>query len=324
MSNRNLKNPLLIWRFVDGKAGHERQTEGLAQALGEMCRVEVVEIDVSRKRAATWEHLRRLRAEGMQPALLMGAGRRSHWPLIWARWLTGAPTVVLMRPSLPRWLFNFCLLPEHDGVRPRKNDLVIQGVLNAVQESSRQDADRGLILVGGPCRHVDWDSRELLRQLEGIIKKAPGMTWMLTSSRRTPPDLVAELARSSWPRVTFVPYQDTPPGWVSEALQRAGQTWVSPDSVTMVFEALTSGSQVGVFELVWHPGSKLKRSIDRLVADRLVTPYSAFESTGKLEAPSRVLNESRRSARWLLERIAWSLAPPEDQSSMETAAHSGS
>lgn len=283
---------LNVWRFVDGKAGHERQTEGLIQALSESVEPVVTVVDVSggcpgglRK---TIKFLRR-RKDHPKPDILIGAGHGTHLPMILGRIISGAKSVVLMKPSFPRWCFDFCIVPECDRVPESGNTCIVQGVLNTMTRGRHQDAAEGLILIGGPCRHVDWSDATLLRQVEGVVRKSADVRWTMTTSRRTPTVLCGRLAKLKARNLHYASHQVTGPHWVSEGLDRSGQVWVSPDSVSMVFEALTSGSCVGVFDLAWKPGSKLKMAVDRLIDERMVTPYSEFmgnqaiRQSGKIE-----------------------------------------
>jgi hypothetical protein len=49
--------PLVVWRFVDGKAGHEAQTFGLVQALARRRTVECVDFVAQGRAKAVWSWL---------------------------------------------------------------------------------------------------------------------------------------------------------------------------------------------------------------------------------------------------------------------------
>ena len=98
---------IVIWRFVDGKPGHEKQSAGLLQGIESIHPIAVFEIDVRFKPFFWCQIRRKLRGETPdlpEPDLLIGAGHRTHLPLLIARIACGGRTVVLMRPTLPhRW-----------------------------------------------------------------------------------------------------------------------------------------------------------------------------------------------------------------------------
>jgi mitochondrial fission protein ELM1 len=49
--------------------------------------------------------------------------------------------------------------------------------------------------------------------------------------------------------LTIVPFAATSPDWLPTQLARADQAWVTADSVSMVYEALTAGAAVGVLDV---------------------------------------------------------------------------
>src|SRR5690606_33073582 len=103
--------PLVVWRICDGKSGHDRQTAGLVAALRAEMPVAEHVIEAAAVARAPWLALRRRFPVGAglpDPALIVGAGRRTQWPLIAARRARGGKSVYLMRPSLPARCFDLC------------------------------------------------------------------------------------------------------------------------------------------------------------------------------------------------------------------------
>ena len=201
--------PLIVWRFSDGKAGHDNQSRGLADALARLRPVETITLDplpattalaaLIGGRFARWR-------EPPGPDLLLGAGHRTHLSLLAARRTRGGKAVVLMRPSLPPRLFDLCLIPHHDSPPAGPNVLATRGALNRIQPSSTLEPERGLLLVGGPSSHFDWNDAELHRQIAAILAADPTMRWTLTTSRRTPPGFLDGLRDSPGDRLTAVPF----------------------------------------------------------------------------------------------------------------------
>lgn len=297
---------LAVWRFVDGKPGHERQTEGLLQALSEFVQLTVTVVRVSNGIAGWSTKLRRLlKRRENHPDLLAGAGHKTHLPMILCRLFTKAKSAVLMKPSLPRCCFDFCIASSHDGVpASARRALIIRGVLNPIRPSRNQDAKKGLILLGGPCRHVQWSDEAIFRQVRQTAAQAPEVQWIATASRRTPLSLCEKLRRLAAPNLCYVSPTETDPNWIPEHLARASQTWVSPDSVSMIHEALTAGSRVSIFDLPWKKGSKWKTALEELAQDGWVFLHSQLnDENGGGQANLREFNEARRAARWLLKSL---------------------
>lgn len=297
--------PLVVWRFSDGKAGHDNQSRGLADALARLRPVEAITLDpppaatvlagLIRGSLAGWR-------EPPAPDLLLGAGHRTHLALLAARRMRGGRAVVLMRPSLPLGLFDLCLIPEHDAPPVRPNVLVTCGALNRIQPSAALEPNQGLLLIGGPSAHFGWDDAGLYQQIAAILAADPTMHWTLTTSRRTPPGFLDGLRGMPGGRLTAVPVSETGPDWLPAQLARAGRLWVTADSVSMVYEALTAGAAVGVLEVPRKRSSRVSRGLERLAAEGWVTPFADWRGDRPLRRPDRPFNEAERCARWIVEQ----------------------
>jgi mitochondrial fission protein ELM1 len=246
------EKPLVVWRFIDGKAGHEAQTLGLVQALARRRTVECVDFEAPGRWKAAWSWLTGSFPEGAdlsEPDLIIGAGHRTHFSLLAARRAYGGKTVVLMKPSVPASLFDLCLVPQHDAPRSAANVIETVGVLNPMQPAANARAGRGLLLIGGPSKHHGWHTAALVGQVQQVLAADREMQWVLTTSRRTPEDCEAALVALDEPNLKVVPVGETQRGWVAERLQECASAWVSEDSVSMVFEALTAGAAVGLLSV---------------------------------------------------------------------------
>ena len=85
---RESEPPRVVWRFSDGKPGHDVQTLGLAQALRAQADVEIFTLPVANSPGGLWFWLSGCypRAAGLPaPDLLLGAGHRTHFHLLAAR-----------------------------------------------------------------------------------------------------------------------------------------------------------------------------------------------------------------------------------------------
>ena len=297
--------PLVVWRFSDGKAGHDNQTRGLAEALARLRPVETCTLNPLPPAAALrgWLLGRLLSWNDLPaPDLLLGAGHRTHLSLLAARRTRGGKVVVLMRPSLPLSLFDLCLIPEHDAPPSRANVLATRGALNRIQPSAALDPRQGLLLIGGPSEHFGWDDAALRQSIAAIVAADPAMQWTLTTSRRTPPGFLEGLSSFADARLTVVPVAATGPDWLPAQLAQAGQAWVTADSVSMVYEALTAGAAVGILDVPRKRASRISRGLDRLAAEGWVTSFADWQQGRHLHRPPGVFNEAERCARWIVER----------------------
>ncbi|MGB5541368.1 MAG: ELM1/GtrOC1 family putative glycosyltransferase, partial [Gammaproteobacteria bacterium] len=207
------RRPLIVWRFTDGKPGHDSQTRGLLAALRARVPVDDVTVHIADCRAGLVACLTGRTAsalDGPDPDLIIGAGHATHLPMLNARRVRGGRVVVLMKPTLPTAWFDLCVIPAHDRTRDSENILVTRGVLNRVRHEETKDEHAGLILVGGPSAHVAWSTETVLAQIDAVLARTTDVHWTLTTSRRTPADFLARLDMDR-PQLTVVPCEQTGP-----------------------------------------------------------------------------------------------------------------
>ncbi len=298
--------PITIWRFFDGRAGHRSQILGLSEAISRRCPAICHDIPITDRIRGMKSLLPgRLRSFDAlsSPALLIGAGHATHIPLLAARRRFGGRIIVLMKPSLPLWMFDACLIPAADDLRRiPANVIVTEGALNRVRPSAILDPRRGLILIGGPSDHFGWSDEGVLSQVAAVIDGSPEIEWTLTTSRRTPPSFL-ERWSSTGLRGQMIPVDQTSPDWLPSKLQTAGTVWVTNESVSMICEALTSGAAVGIVHLNKARDSRVTRGIDSMISRRLVTPFEQWKSSSMLSRPSTKLDEASRCADLIIERL---------------------
>lgn len=293
---------LVLWRFMDGKPGHEKQTLGLCSALERLTPTQTIEIPVQGggNNLVHWVTGRFPLGHDLPvPDLLIGAGHATHLPLLAARRAYGGKIVVLMRPSLPLGLFDLCLIPEHDAPPQRPNIVPTLGALNNLTPSGNHAPNQGLILVGGPSSHFQWDSSAIARQIRALAQTHGELKWRLTTSRRTPADFLGTLDGNA---LDVHPVETTPPGWLEDQLSQAGEVWVTPDSVSMVYEALTAGCRVGLLDLPAKPGSRVASGVMSLSAKGYVSMYPQPIVKRGLGTAVPPLLEAQRCAELILKK----------------------
>lgn len=293
---------LTIWVISDGKPGHLNQSTGLAEAL---LRIHPGSIQVLPalpwwRASVTWLFKNAFNKNATRPDLIVGAGHATHLSLLAARRTHSGRVVVLMKPSLPRAWFDLCIVPEHDGLNANARTFITQGALNRVRESSIQNPNQGLILLGGPSSHFEWDSAAIELQIKSILARFPQIRWTLSDSRRTPQGFIEQLPDHV--QLNVVSHTTTPSDWLPTQLARSNTVWITPDSVSMVYEALTAGATVGVFDLPVNPRSRVGRAIASLADTQRITRFVSWCANGKLHPNLQPLAEADRCAHWIL---AW-------------------
>lgn len=289
----------------DGKPGHVNQSLGLAEAL---CRqrpeLTVREVPAATGPGAWLRALLPARADTDAPALAIGAGHGTHAELLrWRR--RGSRAIVLMRPTLPLRYFDLCIEPRHDGGSESESRWLSDGPINRLQPQSPR-GDFNMILVGGPSDHYDWDDTALLGQIARIC--SADSRWVLSTSRRTPPAFLAELEALELPTLEAHAADDLPADWLAKEMPRAAQCWVTPDSASMVYEALTAGCAVGLFDLPAQNHSRVATGVESLVARGLCTRFRdhdrALDRGDELQIPDQAFAEADRLAERIL-ALGW-------------------
>lgn len=264
--------------------------------------------------AATWRDLISGRyASGARlpdPWLLVGAGRRTHLPLLAAGRARRARTVVIMRPTFPPSLYDLCIIPEHDNPAPAPNVLISRGSLNRVQRVTGQERVQGMILVGGPSRHHRWRDEAVAAQIARVIRDSPPCEWVLATSRRTPAGFAGQVRRQldhANTTLTLMPWQGEECGLrLAAQLGRSRCAWVTEDSVSMIYEALTAGVATGLLDVPARGSGRVVAGIRRLAAAEQVTGFGDWKVGTPLQPPGEIFDEANRSARWICEQ--WGLS----------------
>lgn len=296
---------LVIWRFSDGRRGHDAQSRGLAEAIGRIRRSDCHAIPVAGL-VRSFVHLLRASfppgADRPEPDLLIGAGHATHLPLLAARRARGGRAVILMSPSIPARCFDLCIVPEHDEPAAGENLIVTQGPLNAVAMSRAHAADQGLILIGGPSRHFHWHEDRLAAQIKTIVADMCG-NWCIADSPRTPPSTRRALRSLTRGGIAYAAWEETATHWLAGQLANAASVWASPDSLSMIYEALSSGAAVGVLQLPIRRRGRASRAVDNLAVRGMITTYDQWLAGTALAPLDKPLQEADRCAQLVLQRL---------------------
>lgn len=260
------------WIISDGKAGHEIQMLGVAEALG--CAAEVKRISepgrLYKLTAPFGKPPRRAQfgTEGSTfappwPQIAFATGRLTTPYIRALKRMAGLQTftVILLDPKTRANAADLYWVPEHDNRRGanvvttlvsphRYSPQRIAELRRTVPEAiARLPHPRIAVLVGGPNGDYRFTSECIERfttHLAALAQSGAGL--MITTSRRTPPALLAavDAATASGARILFTGEGENPyPGF----LAHADTFVVTSDSVNMAGEAAATGKPVYIF----HP-----------------------------------------------------------------------
>lgn len=253
----------------DGKAGHQNQSIGVAEALGASYSIFSTQEGYVQLKKLFSNH---------EYGLVIGAGKRTQSYLKWVKKnIKGSFTVLLMRPygflGLPlspqKWHkhFDVVAMLEHDaiGLVLPENTITTVGAPNRVLPKNLNEAklrfskqldsvaDKKIaVLIGGKSKRFDFNCSHAEELLHGVLrlaeKESAGL--LITTSRRTGEEQTAHikniLTQSSVPYYLWDGEGDNP---IMGYFACADAFVVTAESTSMVSEACSTGQPVYVYGL---------------------------------------------------------------------------
>ena len=254
----------VIWRFIDGKAGHDKQSLGLVESLKNQTKCRVFDFNIQSQTNPILNIIFKSYKlpEGItKPDIAIGAGHKTHLHLLAIKRCFNAKIVVIMKPSIPLIFFDLCIIPKHDGIKNGPNIINIQSSLVKFNSNLKKKENTGLILIGGPSKHYFWDSKTVLEEICKISKKFKFRKLLLSTSRRTPFDFLDQLNELNIPDIKVYEYSKIKSDWLDKHINKVKNIWVTNDSYSMVTEALASGADVDIIDLKVKQDSKLSKEM---------------------------------------------------------------
>ena len=285
----------VVWRLIDGKPGHERQTAGFLKALNKISPCDSYEIS-----AQVLNSLRTLilprdpSLPTSRPDLIIGAGRQCEIAMLALKHRFGGRAIYFMRPRLPTRLFDLCIIPYHDSPPEQPHIIISEGVLNDLQPAPNKIPNAGVILVGGPSKHHRWHEESLLAQLNELIAHHENIRFKLSPSRRTPESTKDKLKHLEG--ADYFDLDSIDHDWLPRTLAESTTAWVTKDSVSMIYEALSCGAKVGLLDVPVRRQDRITRVPEALVKRAFVTEFNAWRGAHQMQ-DSPTLAEADRVAR---------------------------
>ena len=285
------------WIVSDGKAGHEAMCRGVAEALGLAIEWKRVAPAGLWKALAPWGPVapgERFGAPGTPfappwPDIALAAGRTTTPYVRALKRKAGSKTytVILMDPKTGAGTADLFWVPEHDSRRGPNvvTTLTAPHPLSPARLAEIRSrpspaiealpAPRVAVLIGGPNDRYRYPDT-VIERLVGCVQSLAGLGagLMITTSRRTPPELVSALRRAAG-AASAILWTGEGPNPYPEFVAHADLFLVTADSVNMAGEAAATGRPIYIFE-------------PRGGADKFTAFHAALRSRGiTREAPDR-------------------------------------
>ncbi|MFN2355088.1 MAG: ELM1/GtrOC1 family putative glycosyltransferase [Desulfopila sp.] len=313
----NANNKLVIGAFYDGRPGHEKQTRGIVRQLQAKIPMESVAVAVpsltKTQQAGQWLHY--LGALPSDPewdlarcGVLLGTGTQTHLAMLRQKKHFGIPTVTCMTPAFSIASdFDLIFAPQHDNVGHAENIFTTIGPPGVTWNKTNHLPERVLVLIGGPAKNnLVWRTDHIVESVTKIARQNLDKVIVVSSSPRTPLQTVAALTTlaDEFCHLYFYDYRQTPNGWVEQEYDRCAQVWVTGDSMSMMYEALSSGCRVGLIPVQWRrTHSKYIRSEQYLKKQGFIVDLHAYLHGIAEWKNETQLNEASRCADEIIRRF---------------------
>jgi mitochondrial fission protein ELM1 len=307
-----------VWLVLGDKRGDNGQAEVVAEALGWPCErknlaMRAPYIHGKPRVRPSLHHIDAARSDPLDPPwpdLIITVGRRPSMVALWIREQSGGQSKIVQigKPSGRIEWYDLVIASAEIVLPPLPNVLAITLPLMQIDEARVAAAaelwqprwaelPRPLVgcLIGGPTAPYIYDksmAERLLGWAQGHIGETGGTPYF-TTSRRTPPDLVAALqaALPSGARL-FAWHPEAADNPYHGLLALADGFVVTGDSISMMVEVLKARKPVAIFPLGAGPIGSVDR-MRRAVVRWLFAQESGHRGGGLHPALGRLLYRLR-------------------------------
>ncbi len=249
-----------IWLVIGDKPGDNAQVEIIADELGLPFEIKRVlpkpEYVLGKPRfEVSLEHLDLDRSDTLTapwPDLILTIGRRSSMAALWVQEKSGGHSKIVLLGRPKRWQERFALIiaPAQYQIPAAANVLQLKlPLMRSSRQKIRQAVDTWrpklsvlpkpltALLIGGETKPFRFDAQAANELLQLALQKAGEGHLYISTSRRTPPEVVQALKEQLPPNTTLYCWsQDPTDNPYFALLGLADQFIVSGDSVSMMVE----------------------------------------------------------------------------------------
>ena len=258
----------ICW-FKDSKIGHEKQVHAILDNLALTQDLIIEERDISNP---VWLELLLylLKIKPKQdsiPDIIIGAGSKTTIPMLRYKINSKTKVISVMKPQFFESKFDLIVAPRHDyKVVP---DNVFTYIGSIAKVNINPDLENiGLIVIGGVNKHFNFDDDYLISQIDFVISLFPNTKWIVFNSRRTPKSFNERIKKSS----SIEKFIDVTTNFepLNNYLPKAKFKFVTPDSVNMIFESLSSSGETYLFDMHSPRENKITKLIDEVKDNKYV------------------------------------------------------
>ncbi len=302
--------------LTDGKAGHENQSKAFARALG--CDFDLLPVRFRFAGAKALSYL--LDRFGVRTTRLLsfarpladlhaasyravlGTGSGTFYAVKALARKLGLPSGVVLYPrGYALKSFTCILAPQFDNPPAAANIVPVPANV-VVTDDARQAAavasfkarfdgnfrNPVAVVIGGPNKCSTMTARWMARELDALFAETPGRPHWVTTSRRTPAEIEALLARYPWDYALYYSKDRYNP--IPAFVSLAKTLYVTAESTGMISEACSTGAaEVRVLDNLDAGPNKFRRFVDGLTAGGYVDGSRKIDLSGPIAAARRLM-----------------------------------
>lgn len=258
-----------IWWFKDSKIGHEKQVRAILDNLA--CSEDFILEEISSNNPIWLElllYMLKIRPKiDSIPDVIIGAGSKTNIPMLRHKLHKKTKVISVMKPQFFQKRFDLILAPRHDFLAIPENVHTYIGSLAKVRISNNLE-NIGLIVIGGINRHFDFNHDHILLQINFITSLYPEINWIVFNSRRTPQKFNTEIKKNKDIK-KFVNFNENFEP-LDNYISKAKIKFVTPDSINMIFESLSSSGETFLFEMKKFKDNKITMLIEDIKINKFV------------------------------------------------------
>ena len=207
--------------------------------------------------------------------------------------------------------FDHICIPIHDNHKKIDNNkkITFEGSLSSVFDV---DTNSGIsmIAIGGTNKHFKFDIDSLLKQINYVVSLYPNINWHIFNSRRTPQEMNTQILKltKNYKNIDFIDVDNSNSlDLFKKYIKESSMKIVTPDSVNMVYECLSSKGETILLNMPSKKNNKIVLSIQALKKDKrvghiLISNLSGGITTHKLEKQNKYFDVLRE-----VEKLSYSI-----------------
>ena len=258
----------ICW-FKDSKIGHEKQVHAI---LDNLALTQDLLIEERYVNNPVWLelflYLLKIKPkQDLIPDIIIGAGSKTTIPMLRYKIESKTKVISVMKPQFFESKFDLIVAPRHDYKVVPDNVFTYIGSIAKVNINPELE-DIGLIVVGGLNKHFNFDDDYLISQIDFVISLFPNTKWIVFNSRRTPKSFNERIKKST----SIEKFIDVTSNFepLDNYLPKAKFKFVTPDSINMIFESLSSSGETYLFDMHSPRENKITKLIDEVKDNKYV------------------------------------------------------